>query len=695
MSRSSIFLLCLLSFGASLCAEITISFPKSGYTLREVIDRIQHETPFDIDLPFIDTALVKTQLPKKLEFKESLFWISRYHEKYNQLLIHFKIDGRKVRFIESFPSTSHHSKVLDQNVHLKGKKWTVHDALRSAGSQLKISIRLPMSDQAKLSSDYNYECSLRELLDEVRMYWLEYNSQRLIYRHDKSGILFTDGGNTPKPTASLDVELMGDLKQVKSKNTQKEASGLPSAMPWDKILEPKKANQQIETSRRPLPPQVMVTHSKPKAFTQPKKNKSRPNPLSEVQPIDLQPPSPTPPSPSPSPKNLSLQLAELKNFEPLNGLTQDQRMVLVNDLIRPHLRQITSDGLADWISSRLPNRRGINEWVQKVRDLEISNLNAFEKKATLRNLQEAWLKKILAQTRFRQGPKAPDQGWHRLYRLGFGAGRYPLLTTSHPARQVESDGVWHSQDLLLDYRFNPPGPWNYGFGVGIGAVLATKPKALSESYFSFHYLGERHVSQGSLETVSPFLDMEVVTDALSDGGLLEHQLWTTGLTLHWRETPLRSGDLVSSSTFHISKFLPKGDSRFHFFYPNADLRQDGFGYRHQWSWSEATPDTAQGPHGDIFLVHNKGQHASNDGVEYGFGFGYHYNREVWKNSLDFGYSQWDRQPKSDSLRFEWTSRKALGRGDGILHLLHEIRESNQTWFDGSSTLAELSWEVTW
>jgi len=692
--RSSLILLWLLLASSSLFSEINISFPKGGYTLREVVDRIQHETPFDIDLPFVDKALVRTKLPKTLELKESLFWISRYHEKYNQLLLHFDIEGTKVRFSESFSKTAGTSiKVLDRKIRLKGDDWTVKDALASASRQIDISIRLPMRDGAKLSSKYNYQCSLRELLDEVRIYWLEYNQQRLIYRYQDGAIVFLDGGKTPAPQSTLDIELMRNISDegIKKESPTKPSSILP--MPWEKLLEPKEKNDKVKSTRRPLPPQVMVTSSEREEVSS-KKVRSLGIPLPEVKPIDHLPPSSPEPS-APAKLDQGKLLAELKKFEPLKDLGQQERMILVQDLIRPHLLPESPDILADWLSVRLPNRRGMKSWAEKIRNLDISGMNSFQKKSTLRGIQEEWLKKILARTHLRQGPKSPDQGWHRRYRLGVGAGRHPLQTSSHAVRPVDNDGLWVSQDLLLDYRFNPPGPWNYGFGLGIGMTHANEPKELSESYLSFHYQGERHVSSGSLETVAPFLDMEVVTDALSKDGLLEHQLWTAGLTLHWREKAISDGDLTSSSTFHMSKFLPIGDSRYHFFYPSADLRQDGFGYRHQWSWSHATADTAQGPHGDVYLIHNKGQHFSNDGLEYGFGFGYHYNQSLWRNSLDIGFNNWDRKPKSDSLRFEWTSRRAIGRGDGVLHLLHEIRESDHLWYDGSSTLVELSWEVNW
>lgn len=683
----------ILSWG--LQAEIMITFPKGGYTLREVIDRIEHETPFNIQIPFSDDALIKTRLPESLEFKESLFWIARYHEKYNKKRLHFEVKGRDVSFMESFPETiGKGAKVLESKVKLNGRKWSVHDALKSAAEQLNLDIQLPLRDAAKIKSDYNYECTLGELLDEVRLYWHEYNQQRLIYRKEENSIIFLDGGNAPPPPTSLDIELMGNLSTVQKESTPEKSSDAPKPMPWETIknkLEPKVENENVTSSRRPQNPQIAVIEKESKKVKEEKVVETL-DPLPEVQPIDYIPPKP---KKALKTSNVDKALSDLKDFEPLRSMNKQQRMTLVHDLIRPHPMMDNPNTLADWISLRLPAKRGVPAWIDKIRALDLSKMNSFEKKAALRGLQEAWLKQTLAQSRLRQGPKAPDQGWHRLYRLGVGTGRYPLLASSHPIRQVESAGTWVSQDLLIDYRFNPPGPWNYGFGLGLGAVLAKKPEELSETSLSFHYQGERHVSSGGIETVSPFFDVEVVNSALSDKGIIEHQLWSTGVTLHWREKAMGEGDFLSSSTFHMSKFLPIGDTRRHFFYPNADLRQDGFGYRHQWSWSQASMDTAQGPHGDVYLVHNKGQHFSNEGMEWGFGLGYHYNQELWRNSLDFGFSSWDRTPRSETVRFEWTSRRAIGRGDGVLHLLHEIRDSNEMWFNGSSTLVELSWEVTW
>jgi len=188
-----IVILMLLSF-TSGHSDIVIKFESRAYLYSQVRDKIEHDTPYDIELPFVDEARVKKFLPEQLSFNECLDWIIEYFEIENKLTLNFKIHEQQIIFQKaSLLSDEEQEKILSLPLTLEGQNWSILDAIEAAKTQTKLDISLPFKDEKDLKAHYFYHCSLGEFLEEVRNYWLQQMGYRIHTILESNRITFFKG----------------------------------------------------------------------------------------------------------------------------------------------------------------------------------------------------------------------------------------------------------------------------------------------------------------------------------------------------------------------------------------------------------------------------------------------------------------------------------------------------------------------
>ena len=176
-------------------SDVIIQFEPKAYLYSQVRDKIEHDTPYDIELPYVDAARQKKFMPAQMSFLDCMNWIIAYFEKENRLTLNFQLSEHRVLFrkASSLPEEEQ-KKILSKKLSLVGKKWTLHKAIQSAGEQSDIKITLPFKDKKLLTADYNYECSLGEFIEEVRLYWKSQMGYRIHAIIEKNEIGFYKGG---------------------------------------------------------------------------------------------------------------------------------------------------------------------------------------------------------------------------------------------------------------------------------------------------------------------------------------------------------------------------------------------------------------------------------------------------------------------------------------------------------------------
>ena len=189
----------LLAISSTSWAEIVIKFEPRAYLFNQVKDKIEHDTPYDIDLPFVDEAREKKFLPEQLSLDECLNWMIQYFEIENGLTLNYSAKEHRIKFQRASLITSEEQKaILDTQLKLKGHDWSIEDAILAANEQSNIQIKLPFHDTHKIKADYNYKCTMGEFIEEIRTYWLNVMGYRIHTSLSKKGITFFKGGTAQK-----------------------------------------------------------------------------------------------------------------------------------------------------------------------------------------------------------------------------------------------------------------------------------------------------------------------------------------------------------------------------------------------------------------------------------------------------------------------------------------------------------------
>lgn len=212
-----IILLCFTWLGQA--ADVMIQFEPRAYLFSQVRDKIEHDTPYDIELPYVDEARQKRFMPESLTLTECLNWIIAYFEEENHLTLNFSLQEHRVIFQKASSLSENDQKtILDKKLKLIGKSWTLKDALKAASDQSGMMIKLPFQDEKSIRADYNYECTLGEFIEEVKSYWVHEMNYRIHAIIETKEISFYKGGEIPKRNPKQNI-MIQNLKQA-SKDSQ-------------------------------------------------------------------------------------------------------------------------------------------------------------------------------------------------------------------------------------------------------------------------------------------------------------------------------------------------------------------------------------------------------------------------------------------------------------------------------------------
>jgi hypothetical protein len=200
-------------------ADVIIQFEPRAYLYSQVRDKIEHDTPYDIELPYVDEARQKRFMPASLTLDECLNWIIAYFEEENELTLNFNLQEHRVIFQKaSSLSKDAQNKILAKKLSLVGKSWTINDAIESAIQQLGLQIELPFRDETAIRADYNYDCTLGEFIEEIKLYWVREMDYRIHAVIEAKKISFYKGGAIKKVNNKQNT-LLHNLKQA-SKDTE-------------------------------------------------------------------------------------------------------------------------------------------------------------------------------------------------------------------------------------------------------------------------------------------------------------------------------------------------------------------------------------------------------------------------------------------------------------------------------------------
>jgi hypothetical protein len=691
-----------------------VEFPKGSYTIREIVDRVEYETPYTIHLPFADEANNRKVLPSSMEIDDIFLWISRYYEENNGVPLHFTKNGSEVYFQKNIKTQKlDFDKLKNKKLTLSGRNWSIKDTFSVVSRQVGLNIETELRDEAEVKTDYNYSCSFGEWIEEVRNYWKHYNGTHLAIRVDDDRLVFVTDGKVRK---TLDVQLIGKVnrrtKLVDLENMEKPSLKQKRREAPAEVSTQLKINSQLPQVSTAVAPEMPL---KENVQEQQNKSKEKGTKLSkdlitrrEDLPPRTLPAKPWQPvdrwieTPEDLPEEVSAidQLRDWAKGGPLRFMNADNRWRWKNALIQPHPRPESVAQLKKFILPFLGQSRGHRNWLNSLEDLDLSGLIPYERKKLIRDIEEDWLKAALGESEQRPTPKASDSGWHRSYRISAGMGQNAQMRGDAPTRPKASQGQWLEQNALLDYRYNPLGPWKFRYGLSFDHLIASGDAAeeLSHSGLGFHFRSLRNIANQGLQGIAPFLHFNMFDDVLTSDGLVKEQQWLTGATLHWASKKLDGKSLkksMASTDLFISMRHPSGHADRHYL-TSESLKQESFGVRHRHAWMGHNKYGTFGPSVGAFLAHRQSPSPTLDGMEFGFDVQYDQSLQKWLMEYGIAYRNWGRTSSVEQWD-AWAKAKFMGLGKGIFftELKGTLSDSSDSLMDYSGTWIKLGWEVQW
>lgn len=222
MNKFGIVFFLWVSLWLSGNSDVIIQFEPRAYLYSQVRDKIEHDTPYDIELPYVDDARQKKFMPASLSLNECLNWIVAYFEEENQLTLNYTFEQHRVIFQKASSLSKDEQKIiLDRKLNLKGKSWSIGDAIQAAGQQASIQISMPFRDEKNILADYNYNCTLGEFIEEVKLYWIREMGYRIHAIIESQTIDFYKGGEMIKNNTHQN-KLLENLKPVSNSELSKD-----------------------------------------------------------------------------------------------------------------------------------------------------------------------------------------------------------------------------------------------------------------------------------------------------------------------------------------------------------------------------------------------------------------------------------------------------------------------------------------
>lgn len=658
-----------------------IQFPKATYTIRELIQRVEHETPYDISLPFADESNRKKTLPGTLKLIDVLHWISRYYERHNGLLLNFKIDGTKINYVKALGEQKDRvAKLMASKLHLRGKSWTIHRACQSAAEQIGQPIDLPFDDKAGVIMDYNHHCNLEDWLEEVRGYWKRNNQRYLRYELTADGIRFIDAGTLAAP--DLRVELLGSFK---SKKTPRHTS---TSLLKDKDVDPLKDLVAIPQKRE----QRLTSASKEQQKSPPPKILKLLPIENEVAPLSSLPDPPRRQTVEPSAEEQIKELERVLLAHPGRFVQRSKRGELIAALLKPHQQPTDVSSLLWIIEPYCHEGRGWKSWKTSALALDLSRCELWQKKRVLRKVEEAWITSLLqaSSKKVKQG----DRGWHSTWISSVGVGRNAIAMGDHSGRFFEKEGGWLGNSIEMQYRHNPVGSWKMVYGMMIDSLWSASPKDLSLIGMEASWRGTKSTQFQGVRAISPYLHLQHYDDALF--GALKQSLFLTGFSAHWNEMK-HSGLFMSSrgsTDLFIEKLSPRNAHRINTL-DNKDLSQTSLGLRHRHSWTGARENLSFGPIFEGAFYHRNADSKKAKGLELTMAGGWTVATPLWQSDIVVENSTWFREESVRQFKLALAWRRLFESGTLGTELELESSSSDDSIMDYTRSSLEVSWELNW
>ncbi|MBF0197520.1 MAG: hypothetical protein HQL32_07405 [Planctomycetes bacterium] len=615
----------MLAASSITAEEVSIAFPEQSYSIRDVIERIEEETPYVITLAFADHANMRKSLASSYKLTDILHWISRYFDEHNNQMITYTIKGHKIVFQEtSSLDTKGKERILNQKLRLAGRDMTIGEAMEVAESQIAQRIVMPMEDRAALKADYNYECSLEEFIDEIRRYYKERNHQYLSYGISQNVILFHQAGRTSH--RQLRFELLDDLKKPSfSEEPQKTA--------------PKK---QVVKTRKAIP-------AEPLAFTYPGKE--------ERKSIKAQKPIP---QKSPIKKKLKKEKPSLfparfdkvERASLLTFLAPKNTHNFVRAIIRPHNREASFEKLIERVSPYLTPSKGYELWQHNVLSLDLNHpLSEYQVNQYIKRLEESWLHQVRKRNIKVTEKSVKKRNWSFYLDSELGVGNGVTRVGDHPAKKgLNEQAEWLKAEVGTEYTYRPIGPWSFHYGAFVDKTIAKGDigDALQQGSIGLSMKGNRLVGQSSIRAISPYAQYIYESDFMSGSSLQAHSLAVIGSQFHWKdgqsflgfEKTLADTDLflsINQCDDHESLDIPDQNNR----------DRVSLGLLHNYALVSSLSQGYQGPNMQAGLIHRNSDSDYEQGLEFRFQLGYNikWNSLLWQNSIS--YMHWGR---SDSIK---------------------------------------------
>jgi hypothetical protein len=679
-----------------LWADPIITFPKAYYSIRDIVERIEQESQFSLDLPFADANNERKVLPPQLKLEDALRWITRYYEKNNGLLLRYDINDKKVTFQKSLGNSDTAMKLLfEKKIKLLGQNWSIHQAMQSVSDQVGMPLDLPAEPKAVRVANYDYECTVADWVEEVRNYWKREHGRYLTYRLGDRGLSFEDDGPA-EPARVLHVELLG---QYKDATKVKDPIGSIPSHNMDKSPQSQAQNNATVPVDTILAAQPKMNEDLPQSDPLVQKNTSvAKTKLPEMAPLPIEPldrwiePTALAAKPAQTPQ---AQIKALLAKGPLQFFDARGRRSLITNLIRPRPLSETPDDIIALIQSSAGTVRGLQPWLEQCKNLDLSSLEAYERKKLWREAEETWLATLLKQANETPALQAADRGWHGAYGIEVGIGNNPQYRGDHLLKTQKRTAEWLGQQLELNYGVNPTGPWSSSYGLSFNHVLESDQG--SWSGLGLHIQVQRTMGEGGLAAIAPFFHLDHTNDFLAPQGELSQNLMMAGLSLQWADIPLKGyfEKTTGVTDVFIDQVSPRGQSQKHFI-GGQSLRQESFGLRHRQAWLLANAQGSKGPGLESFVIQRQGKHPQTDGLETGLGCFWEQHLLGWGYQGGLSYSLWNR---SESVTQWQTYGRIDGqifpKGSAFAKLAFENSDSSDPIMSYQSTSLSLGWETKW
>lgn len=662
MTKKSLGIFFILIFSYQVYADIFISFGPRFYSIREIIQKVERDTPIKINLPFADIANQKKSLPAEIELNNLLYWVCHYYESHNDAKITFTKTGNQIHFKKlHFINQKSVEKELTKGLILNGRQWTLHEVLFQAQKQIGKKIVLPFEDPKKLKADYQFKCSLEELLEEVRNYYKDHLGKLITYQFHNNRIEFITNGTPIRKT--LKVELISNLRN-KTK---------PLA---------KKIPHQI------LPKIKKGKVTPKKVFKKPTEPKATQSGISQTI------------------KHLSINVFN-SNFEAIKKINitrfvNDENLhFFMKELILPNNENGSFLQLKNTILPYLNNRKGQEELLQHLSILEQNQLLTYDRNQKIMELRELWLKQSLNNFQRNKAYEQKELITKFHYRGDIGTGKN-IAQSGSSTKILDPNKVsfYTHHHLGIQSNYSPKNDWQLDFGMGFDYTRSThSDDALTDLGGISLNISSSHLSTGSsLRAISPFLNYHIESDLLASDGIYDHHLLLLGTNFHWMEAKNTYGfDKVYADSQVI---ISINNTKAH---ESIDLvtlmprKSQSVGFKHRFSLIDSHTKGIKGWRPKLHIMSRSSDAEVEKGVEFGIGTDYIYSFNDMHNTTELNLTQWSREQSVQTVEFSNTFYKTItkDKSDFIAEFEYIHASSDDSIYNFNHLSLTVGIEVKW